>query len=169
MPDSQPAELNAMVVFSSRYGDAEKLALAAGVGAVQARANIRLRRLADLTPAEEIARDARWAGMQERLKADYIAPREIDADWAHVVIFAAPVEEVPEPAALAEANAYFKTCKDMHGKLAIILTPSRELLGGAALAGFTVIPPPKDGFKDTAAVKAFGKQTCEIARRVLGN
>ena len=161
MPDS---ELNAMVVFSSRYGVTEKLALAAGVGAVQARANIRLRRLADLTAPEEIARDAKWSAMQERLQADYIAPREIDADWAHVVIFAAPIEEVSEPVALAEANAYFKTCKDMRGKLAVVLTPSRDLLGSAAFAGFTVMPPPRNGFFDTAAVKAFGKQACEMAR-----
>ena len=41
-------EVNVVVVFYSRYGATEQLALAAGVGAVQAHANIRLRRLKDL-------------------------------------------------------------------------------------------------------------------------
>ena len=161
MPDTQP-ELNAMVIFSSRYGTTEKLALAAGVGAVQARANIRLRRLPDLASAEEIARDVKWAESQERMKADYIAPREIDADWAHVVILAAPLEA-------SEVSTYLQTCKDMRGKLAVVLTASRDLLGGAALAGFIVIPPPREGFPDTAAVKAFGKHACQTASRLRQN
>ena len=36
-------DMNVLVVFCSRTGRTEKLALAAAVGAVQARANIRLR------------------------------------------------------------------------------------------------------------------------------
>ena len=38
-------EVNVVVVFYSRYGETEQLALAAGVGAIQAHANIRVRRL----------------------------------------------------------------------------------------------------------------------------
>ena len=34
-------DINALVVFYSRYGTTEKLALAAGLGAIQADANIR--------------------------------------------------------------------------------------------------------------------------------
>ena len=79
-----------MVVFYSRRGQTEKLALAAGVGAIQARANIRLRRLADLASAEAIAADAEWSENLARMKKEYIAPREIDAQWANVGILAAP-------------------------------------------------------------------------------
>ena len=44
-------DINALVVFYSRYGAAERLALAAGLGAIQADANIRLRRFADRADA----------------------------------------------------------------------------------------------------------------------
>ena len=42
--------VNVLVVFYSRYGETERLALAAGLGAIQEEANIRLRRLADRAP-----------------------------------------------------------------------------------------------------------------------
>ena len=59
--------INALVVFYSRHGETERLALAAGVGAVQARANIRLRRLKDLADAATIAiTDSRSYGLPNR-------------------------------------------------------------------------------------------------------
>ena len=82
MPEVSLAPVNVMVVFYSRYGETERLALAAGLGAVQARANIRLRRLNDLADAATIERDPRWTESLQQMLADYIAPREIDADWA---------------------------------------------------------------------------------------
>jgi len=131
---------------------------------VQARANIRLRRLPDSASPEEIARDARWAESVQRMGPDYIAPRAIDNEWAHVVILAAPLEEVPGADALSEMNAYLESCPLMAGKLAVVLTPSGDLMGKAALAGFTVMPPPLSGFKAASDVTAFGKQACQIAR-----
>ncbi len=80
--------VNALVVFYSRHGETERLALAAGVGAVQARANIRLRRLKDLADPATIANDPLWTENLERMLPDYIAPREIDADWADVILTA---------------------------------------------------------------------------------
>src|SRR5215472_13331277 len=88
--------VNVLVVFYSRYGESEKLALAAGVGAIQARANIRLRRLADLTPPETIQSDPSWSQNLERMQKDYIAPREIDAQWADLLILAAPRDRTVE-------------------------------------------------------------------------
>jgi hypothetical protein len=89
-------EVNAMVVFYSRYGETERLALAAGVGVVQARANLRLRRLKDLADAETIARDPRWAGNLQRMTPEYIAPREIDAQWADVILLASSPDSPAE-------------------------------------------------------------------------
>ena len=70
-----------LVVFYSRCGTTEKLALAAAVGAVQARANIRLRRLTDVTEVaqcrDEIA----------RMRKEYVAPAEGDVLWADAIIF----------------------------------------------------------------------------------
>ena len=97
--------VNALVVFYSRHGETERLALAAGVGAVQARANIRLRRLKDLADAAIIASDPLWAENLERMLPDYIAPREIDAAWADVILTASC------PASPAEMEAYLKSLK----------------------------------------------------------
>jgi hypothetical protein len=91
-----------MVVFYSRYGETERLALAAGLGAVEARANIRLRRLKDLANAGTIERDPRWTENLERMLADYIPPREIDADWADVILVAS------SPDLPAEMEQYLK-------------------------------------------------------------
>src|SRR6185437_9241791 len=109
---------NCMVVFYSRRGDTEKLALAAGVGAIQARANIRLRRLPDLAAPETIAADAAWTEYINRMKKDYIAPREIDAQWAEVVILAAPSD------ATAEMHQYLESAGALlAGKTAAVLGP----------------------------------------------
>jgi hypothetical protein len=89
-------EVNVVVVFYSRYGDTEQLALAAGVGAIQAHANIRVRRLKDLADAETIARDLRWTENLERMNRDYIAPREIDVDWADVLLVASCPDSLRE-------------------------------------------------------------------------
>lgn len=82
------SEVNVVVVFYSRYGETERLALAAGLGAVQARANIRLRRLSDLADREFIGGDALWSENLQRMALDYIAPREADAEWADVILVA---------------------------------------------------------------------------------
>jgi len=61
-------DVNVLVVFPTRGESMERLALAAAVGAVQARANIRLRCL-------EAAADR-----------DFIAPRDADAEWADAIV-----------------------------------------------------------------------------------
>ena len=78
---SQPIVL---VIFYSRCGSTEKLALAAAVGAVQSRAGIRLRRVADTTETSDCTETL------VRLRKEYIAPREIDVLAADGLVFAAP-------------------------------------------------------------------------------
>jgi hypothetical protein len=111
MPDSKVTPVNVVVVFYSRYGTTERLALAAGVGAIQAHANIRMRRLKDLADAETIARDFRWAENLERMNRDYIPPREIDMDWAEVILVASC------PNSLRETEQYVE---------ALLATPGRN-------------------------------------------
>jgi NAD(P)H dehydrogenase (quinone) len=110
------SEVNVLVVFYSRRGDTEKLATAAGVGAIQARANLRLRRLKDLADAETIARDAAWKAELARMNMDYIAPREIDAQWADVILVASPAD------ASAEMTQYLKGMQAAHGKPVVTIT-----------------------------------------------
>src|ERR1700760_1044834 len=96
MPDSKATPVNVVVVFYSRYGETEQLALAAGVGAIQAHANIRMRRLKDLADAETIARDPRWVENLERMNRDYIAPRDVDISWADVLLVASCPDSLRE-------------------------------------------------------------------------
>ena len=110
------SEVNVLVVFYSRRGDTEKLATAAGVGAIQARANLRLRRLKDLADAETIARDPVWTMEIARMNMDYIAPREIDAQWADVILVASPVD------AGAEMTQYLAAMRASHGKPVVTIT-----------------------------------------------
>ena len=141
-------QVNVVVVFYSRYGETEKLALAAGVGAVQAHANIRLRRLKDLADSETIARDPSWTENLERMNRDYIAPREIDVDWAEVMLIASC------PDSLRETEQYVE---------ALLATPGRN--------DRLVIVPLVDISSDApgdrlASARAQGRGAVENARKL---
>jgi NAD(P)H dehydrogenase (quinone) len=79
-------DMNVLVVFYSRTGRTERLALAAAVGAVQARANIRLRWLREAADDQTIEAVPGWKENRERMEKEYIAPREVDAAWADALI-----------------------------------------------------------------------------------
>jgi len=118
--------VNALVVFYSRHGETERLALAAGVGAVQARANIRLRRLKDLADPATIANDPLWTENLERMLPDYIAPREIDADWADVILTASC------PHSPAEMEEYLKSLKPGAPTVQILDNPPDRIASARA-------------------------------------
>jgi hypothetical protein len=139
MPEVSLAPVNVMVVFYSRYGETERLALATGLGAVQARANLRLRRLKDLADAAAIERDPRWNENLQRMLADYIAPREVDANWADVILMAS------SPNSPAETEQYLKTL----------------LVGAAHLKIVHVIDDPADRL---ASARAQGTKAVEAMR-----
>ena len=140
MMPAQVRPTRVMVVFYSRRGETEKTALAAGVGAIQARALIRLRRLRDLTDDETIARDALWSAERTRMNTDYIAPRPIDAEWADVIITACP-QDRPD-----EMQAY------------------RAELQGAALQDLDAKVAAIPDSSDADAAREFGKRVAERAR-----
>src|SRR5260370_36983354 len=108
------SDVNVVVVFYSRLGVTESLALRAAVGAVQARALIRLRRLADSADEAVIAGSPEWKENRERMKREYIAPRETDLDWAHVCLLGTPLGF---NAACAEWQGYFTLLRKMEGKV----------------------------------------------------
>jgi hypothetical protein len=137
-------EVNVVVVFYSRYGETEKLALAAGVGAVQAHANIRLRRLKDLADSETIACDPRWVENLERMNRDYIAPREIDVDWAEVMLVASC------PDSLRETEQYVE---------ALLATPGRN-------DGLVIVPLVDSPGDRLASARAQGREAVENARKL---
>src|SRR5262245_65666241 len=73
--------VNVLVIFYSLCGKTKRLALAAAVGAVQARANIRMRRLTD--SGEDIAT---CKEALTRMRKEYVPPTQPDAVWADAVI-----------------------------------------------------------------------------------
>ena len=83
-------DVNVLVVFYSRFGATERLALAAAVGAVQGRANIRLRRLADTADETTIAGVPGWRENRDRMNREYVTPREADVSWANAILLGIP-------------------------------------------------------------------------------
>ena len=81
-----------VVVFYSRGGSTENLAHAAAVGAVQARALIRLRRVADLDRAAALARFGDARDTLQRMHNEYVEAREADVLAADAVIVASPAD-----------------------------------------------------------------------------
>jgi len=144
MPDSKVTPVNVVVVFYSRYGDTERLALAAGVGAIQAHANIRMRRLKDLADAETIACDPRWTENLERMNRDYIAPREIDVDWAEVILVASC------PNSLRETEQYVE---------ALLATPGRN-------EGLLIVPLADAPVDRLASARQQAHEAVENARKL---
>ncbi len=152
--------VNVVVVFYSRYGETERLALAAGVGAVQARANIRLRRLADKASAEVIARDPSWKENLDRMTPEYIAPRPIDVQWAEVLILAAPQESV------AEMEHFLSTLEGCRGKIGATVTSGSFPYAAAAKAGLTIVALTDPGQDALGASRVHGKHVTEMARKL---
>jgi len=73
--------VNVLVIFYSCCGRTEKLALAAAVGAVQARANIRMRRLTDSGEQIPECKEA-----LARMRKEYVPPAQTVIVWADAVI-----------------------------------------------------------------------------------
>ena len=98
--------VNVLVIFYSCCGNTEKLALAAAVGAVQARANIRMRRLTDSGEEIPACKEA-----LARMRKEYIPPAPADAVWADAVIvgmngkIAGIVDEAAEATAFGRRTA----------------------------------------------------------------
>ena len=145
---SQPIVL---VIFSCQTGDTEKLALSAAVGAVQARALIRLRRIPDVDADdnnEEVV----------RMRKEYVKPAEGDVVGADALIIAAS----------ADTNALSKPWQDILSLLSRLGSEGKlgrkvgSSIGGLSTAleglGFVTVPqPPSDPL-------ALGRSVAEMAR-----
>jgi hypothetical protein len=65
-------------------------------GAIQARANIRLRRVADLADPATIDATPAWKENLDRMNHDYVVPRPADPAWADVALLATPADSSAE-------------------------------------------------------------------------
>jgi len=161
------SDVNVLIVFYSRFGTAERLALAAGVGAIQARANIRLRRVADHADAETIGADAAWRENLDRMNRDYVVPRPADPQWADVIVLATP------PDSCAEIELYCASLRSigpMAGKIAAPLASGTDasalssIYAAAACAGMVVVPAAAESGDPIAEARAYGQRITQIAR-----
>src|SRR5262245_32108461 len=108
--NSQP--INVLVIFYSCCGNTEKLALAAAVGAVQAKANIRLRRLSD--SGEDIAECKEALA---RMRKEYVPPTSADAAWADAVIIGINGKIAGATLDAADATSYGRKIAGDTGRL----------------------------------------------------
>jgi hypothetical protein len=139
-------DVNVVVIFDSRDEKMEKLALAAAVGAVQGRANIRLRRLPG-TPEEEA-------------KMEYIEPREADASWADAVISSAP-------SGFGFESLQGFSLGKLRGKLgaAMTLEPgSASIYAAMSSAGLVTVPVLSEGADALERARLQGRRVAEAAR-----
>lgn len=169
---TSPVPVNVLVVFYSRFGTTERLALAAGVGAIEARGNIRLRRLADHATADVIDALPEWRTQLDRMNRDYVTPRPADPVWADVIVLATPAESC------AEVEAYcglLQAAGSMAGKIAAPLAPGgadavlKPLYAAAACCGMIVAPAAPGAANDEIdAARRYGQRVTEIARAIKG-
>jgi hypothetical protein len=142
-------EIHILVIFTCDNGEVEQLALAAAVGAVQARASIRLRRMTDPAHSPNVT--------TERMDRDYVAPRAADTAWADGLV-------------LAVANpflAQLQALGGLAGKPAVCLTADSakkglqeiELLSDSELTQVV----------DRERARLFGRQVAETVRARRGS
>jgi len=161
------SDVNVLVVFYSRYGTAEQLGLAAGVGAIQARANIRLRRVADLADPKTIEATPAWKENLDRMNRDYVAPRPADPLWADVIVLATPENSSVE---IETYCASLRSIGAMAGKIAAPLATAsgesalRPIYAAAACVGMIVAPARIDSADPITAAREFGQRVTRMAR-----
>ena len=162
------SDVNVLVVFYSRRGTTEKLALAAALGAIQARANIRLRRVADLVDRDTIDKSTEWKDNVDRMARDYVAPRPADPVWADVIVLATPRQPSQE---IEQYCTSLAAEQAVAGKIAAPLAPAGDqsvltpVYAAAACAGLMVAPARLgSGSDEVQAARLFGQRVTNMAR-----
>jgi NAD(P)H dehydrogenase (quinone) len=140
-----------LVTFYSRNGATERLATAAGVGAVQARAGIRMRRLVESDREATLARHPESAATLQQMWKEYVPPKEADVLAAGGIVVGLPGDMSPASEACAPFFDLLRTLQAdgrLSGKAAAVVGT-----GGTAAAtadalrglGFTVLDPEAPG------------------------
>lgn len=167
-------DIHVLVVFYSRGGLTERIAVWLAEGAVQAGAKIRLRRARDIAPEERMAEDAAWAANSERMHQEYAAPTAADAEWAHVLALGTPASDVMLSPEMGAWLDQFRN-GELGGKIGTGFTsgylPGQEtglMALQMAMTGLGLSLVPRDsgsGERDWELAHAQGKRAVEAARR----
>jgi len=164
------AQTVVVVTFYSRGGVTERLATAAAVGAVQARAGIRMRRLADADPAATLQRYPEAQESLARMHREYVPPREADVQAADALIVGLPAGMTPRS---GECSGFFEMLArlggegKLAGKVAAAVGADQTLdaiAGALSAAGLTVVTSKEDSRSDgTEAAIALGRRVVAAA------
>jgi NAD(P)H dehydrogenase (quinone) len=172
-------DINTLVTFSSRTGSTERLALAAALGAVQARANIRLRWLRENVDDQTVDRVSGWRENRDRMAKEYIAPREVDFLWADVLVIGIPARDgvsSPELKTYLDGLKALQSAGKLSGKVGTAFTAESTGTGRgdsalvslcSVLAGLDLILVPPDPAATGNAVESarlHGRRLTEVAR-----
>ncbi len=157
-------DINCLVTFASRTGATEKLALEAALGAVQARAFIRLRWLHENVDDATIDGMEGWRENRERMAWEYIAPREIDFLWADVMVIVLPARHgvaSPELQTYLDGLKSLQSAGKLRGKVGTAFTSGMVSLC-SVLAGLDLmLVAPDDGVERALLL---GRRVTEAAR-----
>jgi NAD(P)H dehydrogenase (quinone) len=162
---SAPAPaLSILVVFHSREGETEALALAAAVGAVQGRALIRLRRLEDVVDDDSLEVDPEL----QRMRKEYIAPSEKDLLTTDGVIFVASGRHgatFPEWTHLFGILARMRSEGKLEGKVggAVAATESTVIAFSTAILNLGFLTAPARTGEAIDCATAQGRRVATIA------
>ena len=164
-----------VVTFYSRGGATETLAHAAAVGAVQARAGIRLRRMPDADEQAILERLPECRDTLRRMHKEYVAPREVDVLAADALIIGAPADIGPSS---PEWAPFVALLEQMHasGKLsgkvaaAIATGPSSDAFHALVRRlGFATITDPNGPdtaeMDDVSRAVALGRHVVTLAEK----
>jgi hypothetical protein len=157
--------VNVLVVFYSTEGETERLALTAGVGAIQGHASIRLRRLPPEPPVQPGEMTASARETFERLSRDYVAPRPVDAEWADALILGTSKNGRTY---LEQYLEHLPTIASVAAKIAapIAVDTASDLLKpiyAAAAAGGLIVVPMAGPLDSIDARHAFGRHVVALA------
>ena len=164
-------DINTLVTFSSRTGETERLALAAALGAVQARALIRLRWLRESVDDRTIDGVPEWRENRDRMAREYIGPREVDFLWADVLVLGMPTRDgmsSPVWKTYLDGLMVLQSTGKLRGKVATAFTTGSDAALVSlcpALAGLDLILIPPDL---SATALSHGRKVTEVARSLKG-
>ncbi len=79
-----------LIVFYSRNSSTEMLAKAVAEGALDAGAEVRMRRVREVVGPEVMRQAPGWLENATEMNAKYEAPTEADAEWADAIVFGTP-------------------------------------------------------------------------------
>lgn len=150
-------DVNVVVIFHSRFGVTERLAMSAAVGAVNGRALIRLRLLPDaVTPGG-------WEANRAQMDKEFIAPRPADIKWADAILFGMPGAPETLP---PEFERFLGSVGTLEGKLCGCFTgcPAVDALYQTlSRLGATTVPV-LSAADPVENARGMGRQIAEAAR-----